>query len=156
YEPVGGAAFVPGVWYQDGAVQENNHPSVLYRTPNGHLWISVIRDGNLFVQRSVDGGATWLAAPVSIDASIVPDGGVVAFGHATNDGATSLVLVASENDAGRILVYRIDQDAPSIDAAMWTSESSALPGWVGSERSDDHISVRSFEDRVYVAYKSED
>ena len=127
----------------------------MYQTPNGDLWVAVLYAGNLNLQRSRNLGATWLAAPIVVDNTITTSGGVVAMADIVEGGNTQLLVFASENKAGRQLVYRINQNATNLSAGNWTNESAALPAWVGGERSDDHLSVRSYNNRVYVGFKTE-
>ena len=150
-----GEVTVPGMRVDNQSDGANNHPSTVYQTPNGDLWVAVLYLGNLNLQRSKDLGATWLAAPIVVDATISSDGGVVAMADVVQGGVTQLLVFVSENKSGRQLVYRINQDATDLSASKWTNESAALPAWVGAERSDDHLAVRSYDNRVYVGFKTE-
>ena len=156
YTVVTGPVPVPGMRVDDiASVGDNNHPSTIYQTPNGDLWVAVLYLGNLNLQRSKDLGATWLPAPIVVDATISSNGGVVAMADIVQGGTTQLLVFATENVSGRWLVYRIKQNATDLSAANWTNESDNLPAWIGSERSDDHLSVRSYNNRVYVGFKTE-
>ena len=155
YTTVTSAVTVPGMRVDNQSDGANNHPSTMYQTPNGDLWVAVLYLGNLNLQRSKDLGATWLAAPIVVDATITTYGGVVGMADVVEGGITQLLVFATENKSGRQLVYRIDQNATDLSASKWTNESAALPPWVGAERSDDHLAVRSYDNRVYVGFKTE-
>ena len=155
YTVVTSAVTVPGMRIDDESDGANNHPSTMYQTPNGDLWVAVLYAGNLNLQRSRNLGATWLAAPIVVDNTIPTSGGVVAMADIVEGGNTQLLVFASENKSGRWLAYRINQNATNLSAGNWTNESAALPAWVGGERSDDHLSVRSYNNRVYVGFKTE-
>jgi hypothetical protein len=161
YTVVTGPVPVPGMRVDDiASVGGNNHPSTIYQTPNGDLWVAVLYLGNLNLQRSEDLGATWLPAPIVVDATISSNGGIVAMADIVQGGVTQLLVFASENVSGRWLVYRINQNATNLanppgGPTNWTNESDNLPPWIGSERSDDHLSVRSYNNRVYVGFKTE-
>ena len=161
YTVVTGPVPVPGMRVDDiASVGDNNHPSTIYQTPNGDLWVAVLYLGNLNLQRSRDLGATWLPAPIVVDATISSNGGIVAMTDIVQGGTTQLLVFATENVAGRWLVYRINQNATNLSnppggPTNWTNESDNLPAWIGSERSDDHLSVRSYNNRVYVGFKTE-
>lgn len=132
----------------------DNAPVTVYRTPNGHLWVAVMQTGDLLVQRSVDDGESWLASAVSLDEP--PIRGPAAMGHFTHGTDTFLLLFSAEDDGGSFHAYRIDQDATDIAAENWTDESASLPAFLtGEDGSDDHLSVRSYNDVVYVATKIE-
>ena len=132
----------------------DNSPVSMYRTPNGHLWVSVMRANNLLLQRSTDGGATWLASAANLNETAVQ--GPVEMTHFAHNGTTYLLLFGAEDNENDYRTFHIDQDATDISAGEWTDETSALPGLLSGEAgSDDHLCVRSFGNIVYVATKVE-
>ena len=150
-----GKVAVPGIFVDTLTDGANNHPSSIYQTPNGDLWVAVLYNGGFLVQRSTNLGATWLAAPAVVDNSITSAGGLVGMADYTDGGTTYLMAFVTENMSGRFMPYRIDQNATNLAGANWVNEQSSLPAWIGSERSDDHMSIRSYQNRVYVAFKTE-
>jgi hypothetical protein len=124
-------------------------PMVLSRTPNGHLWAAVADGEAVRVSRSTNNGASWQAAQSVV--SLTQTTGVVQLVAA----GKTLVLIASENEAGGRHVRTLDQDAPSYAAGSWLSES--LPGLPSGVGSDDHLSVTVSPDgRVIAVAKTQD
>ena len=136
-----------------GMTTPNNDdsPVVIHRTPNGHLWTGVMRTNNLLINRSTDGGDSWLASAHNLNSSAKL--GLIDFGHFTHDGTTFVLVFACEDDPGVFGVYRIDQAAADITTG-WADETSSLPDLLSGESGpDDHLCVRSFDDHVYAAVK---
>jgi hypothetical protein len=134
--------------------------AVIYKTPNGHLWTSVMNSrspAGLWVNRSRDNGVTW-DGPVNL---LVPnekgDTGLVHFSHA---GRTYLGVAAAEDGKAANSRFRflyIDQDDPRwMDPSAWTDDSAAIPPFHGEEHADDELSIiRDRHDNVYLAAETE-
>jgi hypothetical protein len=147
---------VNGVSVPGMAHQTVNDPATLYVSPNGVVWVAVMRDRGLYVQRSLDGGASWLPAPITLDASVLA--GDTAWVHFTNQGTTSVAVFASENATGgatRRYYWRIAQNADPTVPSSWTNESARIPG-TGAAAADNHVSAaRDSQENEYFVVKTQ-
>ncbi len=81
---LGAGVAVPGITHPSDCIGGNS-PGTLYVTPNGHVWVAVMKGGSgLQVQHSADGGTTWMAAPVTLDVNAKL--GVTTWIHFENNG----------------------------------------------------------------------
>ncbi len=153
----GAGVVIPGL-AQPGGYLGGNSPAALYVSPNGRIWASVMKAGGLLVQQSTDGGSTWLPAPVNLNSGAHV--GVTVWTEFQQGGVTYLGLFAGENgEEGaptRFYFWTIPQDADPTDPASWNDESASIPGPVGVEQSDDHVSsARDGDGNMYFAVKTE-
>ncbi len=144
---------VPGVTHAD-----SNRPASLYVSPNGDVWVAVMKDTALQVQHSDDGGATWMAAPITLDTSVAL--GVTTWIHFEDQGITYVGVFAGENGEALQVTFfyfwYIDQNADPSLLANWNDDSPNIPIPVGSERADDHVSAaRDVGENQYFAVKTE-
>lgn len=134
-----------------------NRPASIYVSPNGGVWVAVMKNGALDVQHSVDGGATWMAFRIRLNTSVIV--GVTTWIHFEEQGTTSVGLFAAENGEDGIsdyFYYYIDQDADPSVLANWINDSSNIPAPVGLEGADDHVSAaRDGNENQYFAVKTD-
>ena len=111
----------------------------------------------LQVQHSADGGATWLAAPVTLSSSVKV--GVTRWVHFQNQGVTYMGLFAAEDGAAApsaAYFFFIDQNGDPSTLTNWTDDSANIPAAVGTERIDDHFSAtRDQNENQYFVIKTE-
>ncbi len=156
-DPGVNARSVPGISHAAGLDGLNN-PATLHVSPNGHVWVAVMKDGALDVQGSADGGNTWLASPLRLDpAAALGTTSWVDFEHG---GTIRVGLFASEDgDVGSSSRYRywlIDQDADPGLAGNWTDLSASVPGPLGQEVPDNHVhATRDAEGNQYFVVKTQ-
>ena len=151
--PAVNAVVVPGISQLNG-----NFPATLTVSPNGRVWVAVMKDNALDVQHSTDGGATWLAAPVNLDTTAGL--GVTTWVQFVTGGVTQVGLFAGENGESlantTFFYYFIAQNADPTIVANWTNDSANIPASVGSEQADDHVSgARDANENQYFAVKTE-
>lgn len=152
---------VPGI-----AVEGGYESTALGRSPNGHLWVaanSVASDtpaNRFLVNKSTNGGATWGAAAVQLQATA--DGGKADISSFTDGGTTYVLAICSENGGApanrQKYAFRIGQDDTGWGTAgNWTNETSNLPPYgAGLYSSDDEISVaRDSSGNIYVIHETE-
>ncbi|RLE23311.1 MAG: hypothetical protein DRJ50_06375, partial [Actinobacteria bacterium] len=135
-DPTVDAVVVPGLVHRN-----ENDPASLFVSPNGHVWAASMRDDALEVQKSTDGGATWLASPAMLNDEALY--GVTDWSWFEAQGQTWVGLFASE-DGDRAApshhsYHYIDQDADASVLVNWIDDSANLPGPLGQESADDHI-----------------
>jgi hypothetical protein len=148
---------VPGITHP-GDSSGGNSPASLYVTPNGRVWVAVLKAGALDVQQSSDGGATWLQSAITLDASLGV--GVTTWIDFEHLGTFFAGLFAAENGEGVVgpsfHFYVVDQDADPSVVTNWTDETSGMPMPIGTEGSDDHASAaRDASENVYFGVKTE-
>jgi hypothetical protein len=154
YTPAVDGIVVPGFTHED-----ENDPASVYVSPNGVVWAAVMKTGALHVQRSLDGGTTWLPAPVTLIAPTTL--GVTAWNHFTNGGATRVGLFAAENAVPGsgifpFMYFHLDEDADPTVLANWVDESTLIPA-PGAASADDHVSpARDLAGNQYFGVKTQD
>src|SRR3990172_10264718 len=158
---LGAGVVVPGITHPNDNLGGNS-PASIYVTPNGDVWVSVMKGDGLLgpglqVQHSADGGATWLAAPITLNPLAML--GVTVWTHFQIQGTTYVGVFAAENGEGGLGASRfyfryIDQTADPTVLANWIDDSP--PQSVGVEQSDDHVSAaRDTAGNMYFAVKTE-
>lgn len=133
-------------------------PASLYVTPNGNVWVAVMKDDGLEVQHSGDGGATWMAAPITLDGAA--RAGVTTWIDFVNRGTTFVGVFAAENGAPSVntdfFFWYIDQNAEPAVLTNWINDTINIPQSIGVEQSDDHVSAaRDAMGNLYFAVKTE-
>ena len=148
---------VPGV--EQDAVSGENQPAALYRSPDGDLWVGVLRAGFFGIQHSEDGGKTWLPQPVLLDDSVTA--GVTSWVHFESGGTTYVGLFAGEDGenghpATDFFFWLVDQDADPAVLSNWTDDSANIPAPFGSESADNHVcATRDSLENQYFVVKTE-
>lgn len=143
---------LPGISSQ--ATEAN---SAMWVTPNGNVWVAG-NEGDLIVNRSADGGATW-GTPVTVKATA--GNGKVALAHFENGGTTYLCVGANEDGltVGAVthFVYIDEDDAGWDTAGNWTDDTANLPAGYGANyRADDEMSlVADSSGNVYMCIETE-
>ncbi len=146
---------VPGI-----AHDTPNHPAAVYVSPNGHVWVAVLRAGALLVQHSVDRGRTWTASAITLDAAVTA--GVTTWNHFVRDGTTYVGLFAAENALGPTIptfyyYWTIDENADPGNLASWSDESAAIPPLAGGAQADDHAgAARDDAENQYFVVKTQE
>jgi hypothetical protein len=156
-DPAVSGVVVPGLVHD--AVSGENRPASLHVGPEGDVWVAAVRDLDVLVQHSSDGGESWGMAPLVLGQTALP--AVTVWNRFEHAGATRLGLFVGENGAEgavqtRFLYWTIDTQADPFSLASWSDESDAVPGPLGTESSDDHVSAaRDAEGNQYFAVKTE-
>lgn len=145
---------------QQGAADTTNpnHSSPLgfVQTPNGDLWAACtaretedVLDRRVEVTKSTNNGASW-QTPRNLDNTVVE--GATVMGWVNDGGTYKAVLVSAANNGGTggFQAWSINEDDDVSDT--WTTES--LPALSGTEDSDDHLAVASYDGDMFVAYKT--
>ena len=127
-----------------GIVHESpNRPAALYVSPNGYVWVGVLNAYALEVQRSVDGGASWLPSPINLDVTALS--GVVSWSHFTDQGISYVGLFAGENATASVntlfYYWYIGQDSDPSVPTNWIDDSPNIPDLPGTATSDDHVAT---------------
>jgi hypothetical protein len=142
---------VPGI-----AHGSPNRPAAIYVSPNGALWVAVMTSRGLEVQQSLDGGASWMLAPINLDASAST--GVVTWSHFVDGDTTHVGVFAGENAGTQRLTlfhfWHIAQRADPSLPSNWVHDSPELPG--GSAVADDHVAAaRDERGTLYFVAKTQ-
>ena len=133
------------------------NPGSIYKYPNGDVWIALLTNGGLILNRRT--GGSWNGSIVNLDSAL--NQGAVTLNHFVN-GGTNYVYVFSSEDGletnAEWNAYFIDEDAAApFTAGNWTEDTIVAETEFSTE-SDNHVdSVRdNATESIYIVVKTGD
>ncbi len=131
----------------------SDDPASFTVAKNGDIWAFMAADTQLIAVKSSDDGVTWSAAITILDTLFASYGLTDAVAFTDNNGVDYVALGLAENaSTNSKFGFFIHKDGDPDTA--WVDESSNL-AVIGTERSDDHISMAvDRNNNIYVVTKT--
>ena len=119
-----------------------------------NIWVAVVNENGLTVQRSQDDGATWLASAVLLNDTL--NTGQVDISFATDSGDEQVVIMATEaGGGGDIKSITANTDDLTLQALIaWTTET--IPSLSGTATFSDQVHLHEKNNVIYAAVKAQD
>jgi len=157
YSPLVGTAGAGGITVPGLSRSTYDMTLSLTKSPNGYLWAFELDGTGLKVQRSTNGGATWLADRVKIADN--NGHGSVSSCWFTHNGTNYVCVFCAEDGAvggATQYFYVIDEDADITNLTNWINESDDIPALDAGVVADNHVTMaRSSDHTLYIGYKDD-